>query len=93
MNLSHDRNMHKLMMLCSYFFLSTISSLMHDIVYSLICSRTSNSLNLGELIRAFCIIIFASYRTSLQCHFHQPFIIHAFLDDFRDFSIKSSFGI
>jgi hypothetical protein len=65
MNLSHDRNMHKLMMLCSYFFLSTISSLMHDIAISLICSRMSKGLSLGELIRAFYIIIFASYRTSL----------------------------
>jgi hypothetical protein len=65
MNLLHDRNMHKLMMLCPYFFLSTISSLMHDIVNLLTCSRTTNGLSLGELIRAFCIIIFASYRTSL----------------------------
>jgi hypothetical protein len=65
MNLSHDRNMHNLMMLCPYFFLPTISSLMHDIVYSLICSGMSKDLSLGELIRAFCVIIFASYRTAL----------------------------
>jgi hypothetical protein len=46
--LSHDRSMHKLMMLCPYFISSTISSLMHDIVYSLICSGTSNGLSLGS---------------------------------------------
>jgi hypothetical protein len=34
---------------------------------------------------------FASYKTSLQCYLHQPFIIHACLDDFQDFPTKSSF--
>jgi hypothetical protein len=40
------------------------------------------------LIRAFYIIIFASYRTSLYYYLHQLFIIHALLDDFRDFPIN-----
>jgi hypothetical protein len=44
---------------------------------------------LGLVIRAFCIIIFASFRTSLYYYLHQSFIFHALLDDFRDFSIKS----
>jgi hypothetical protein len=77
--------MHKLMMQCPYFLLSTISSLMHDIVYSLTCSETSKGLSLRELICAFCIIIFASYRTSLYYYLHHLFIIPAFLDDFWDF--------
>jgi hypothetical protein len=40
------------------------------------------------LIRAFCIIIFASYRTSLYYYLHQLFIIHALFDDFQDFPTK-----
>ena len=58
-------------------------------LYSLICSRTSKGLSLGELIRAFCIIIIASYKSSLQCYLHQSIIIYAFLDDFGDFPTKS----
>ena len=71
------------------FLLSTISSLMHDMIYSLICSRTSKGLSLGELIRAFCIIIIATYRTSFYCYLHWSFIIYAFLDDLWDFPTKS----
>jgi hypothetical protein len=59
------------------------------ILSSLIFSGMSNRLSLGELIHAFCIIIFASYRTSLYCYLHQSFIIYAFLDDFQDFPTKS----
>ena len=71
------------------FLLSTVSSLIHDMIYSLICSRTSKGLSLGELIHAFCIIILASYRTISYGYSHCLSIIHAFLDDFRDFSTKS----
>jgi hypothetical protein len=80
--LSLDGNMHKLMMQGLYFILPTISSLMHDIVYSPTCSRTSKGLSLGELIHAFCIIIFASYRIIyiVIC------IIHSLFMHFRWFS-------
>jgi hypothetical protein len=46
-------------------------------------------LSLGELIRAFCIIIIASYRSSLHCYLYWSFVIYAFLDDFWDFHTKS----
>ena len=71
------------------FLLSTISSLIHDMIYSLICSRTIKGLNLGELIHAFCIIIIASYKSSLHCYLHWSFIIYAFLDDLWDFPTNS----
>ena len=71
------------------FLLSTISSLMHDMIHSLICLRTSKGLSLGELIRAFCIIIIATYRTSFYCYLHWSFIIYALLDDLWDFPTKS----
>jgi hypothetical protein len=71
------------------FILSTISSLMHDIVYSLICSRTSKGLRLGELIHTFCIIILTWYRSDLHCYLHWSWLILPFLDDLQDFLTKS----
>lgn len=70
------------------FLLSTIRSLMHYMIYSLISSRTSKGLSLGELIRAFCIIIIASYRGCFHGYWHWYYFIFAFLDDFRDFPPK-----
>lgn len=81
--------MHKLMLQCLYFFLSTISSLIHDMIYSLICSRTSKGLSLGELIRAFYIIIIVTYMFSFHWYMPSYTIIYAFLVDFRDFPTKS----
>lgn len=81
--------MHKLMMQCSYFYLSTISSLMHDMIYSLICSRTSKCLSLGELIRAFYIINIVTYMFSFYWYMPSYIVIYAFLVDFRDFPTKS----
>ncbi len=80
--------MHKLMMQCSYFYLSTISSLMHDMIYSLICSSTSKCLSLGELIRAFYIINIVTYMFSFHLYMPSYTIIYAFLVDFWDFPMK-----
>jgi hypothetical protein len=48
-------------------------------------SMRGSSSSMKGMIRAFYIIIFASYRTSLYCYFHQSFIIHAIFEDFWDF--------
>ena len=77
------------MMQCSYFFLSTISSLMHDMIYSLICSRTSKGLSLGELVHAFYIINIVTYMFSFHWYMPSYIIIYAFLVDFWDFPTKS----
>jgi hypothetical protein len=43
--------------------------------------HTPPSCGIRVLIRAFYIIIFASYITIFYCYLHQSFIIHIFLDD------------
>ena len=58
-------------------------------IYSLICSRTSKDLSLGELIRAFCIIIIYTYMHHIGSYLPHYIIILAYLDDLRDFPTKS----
>lgn len=77
------------MMQCSYFCLSTISSLMHDIIYSLNCLRTRKVLSLGGLIRVFYIINIIIYMFGFYWYMPSYTIIYAFLVDFRDFPAKS----
>jgi len=58
-------------------------------IYSLICSRTSKGLSLGELIRAYCIIIICTYMHHIGSYLPHYIFILAYLDDLRDFPTKS----
>ena len=48
---------------------------MHVMIYVLTYLRTSKGLNLGELIRAFYIIIYTTYTTILGCYLHYYIIV------------------
>ena len=78
------------MIQCPY-FLSTISPSMHAMIYVLIYSETSKGLSLGELIRAFYIIIFIPYIILLECYLHCYVDVLHVLDDLWDFHKKSLF--
>jgi hypothetical protein len=64
------------MIQCPYLFIN-INSLMHVMIYSLTYSRTSKGLSLGELIRAFYIIILLVYFVILKCYLHCYIIVFA----------------
>ena len=64
---------------------------MHVMIYVLIYSRTSKGLSLGELIRAFYIIIFIPYIIIWECYLHCYINVLHVLDDLWDFHTKSLF--
>ena len=72
-------------------YLSTISPLIHVMIYELTYSRTSKGLSLGELIRAFYIIISIYCIIILECHLHCYIDVLHVLDDLWDFHTKSLF--
>ena len=75
-------------------YLSTISPLMHVMIYVLIYSRTSKGLSLGELIRAFHIIIFAPIQALSRCFLNVIWIFLHVLECFWGLSYKVPvFGI
>ena len=74
-------------------YLSTISPLMHVMIYVLIYSRTSKGLSLGELISAFYIIIYTTYIIILECYWNYYINVLHVLDDFGYFHTKSLFLI
>jgi hypothetical protein len=69
--------------------ISFINHNLFHMFHTLICSRASKGLSLGELLHAFYIIIFASYRDSFYCYSHWYCTIFTYLDDLWDFLIKS----
>ena len=72
-------------------YLSTISPSMHVMIYVLTYSRTSKGLSLGELIRAFYIIIYTSHIIILECYMHCYINVLHVLDDLWVFHTKSLF--
>ena len=64
---------------------------MHVMIYVLTYSRTSKGLTLGELIRAFYIIIYTTYIIILECYWNYYINVLHVLDDFGDFHTKSLF--
>ena len=60
-------------------------------IYVLVYSRTSKGLSLGELIRAFYIIIFIPYIILLECYLHCYISVLHVLEDLWDFHTKSLF--
>lgn len=64
---------------------------MHVMIYVLTYSRTSKVLSLGELIRAFYIIIYTTYIIILECYWKYYITILHVLDDFGHFHTKSLF--
>ena len=64
---------------------------MHVMIYVLNYSRTSKGLSLGELIRAFYIIIFIPYIIIWECYLHCYINVLHVLDDLWDFHTKSLF--
>ena len=64
---------------------------MHVMIYVLTYSRTSKGLSLGELIRAFYIIIFITYIIIWECYLHCYIDVLHVLDDLWDFHTKSLF--
>jgi hypothetical protein len=78
----------------SWWYNTRISFIIHKLIdacYDLFAYLLEDEqrYNLGELIRAFCIIIVGSYRSILHCYLHWSFIIYAVLDDLWDFPTKS----
>ena len=78
----------------AHFYLSTISPLMHVMIYVLTYSRTSKGLSLGELIRAFYIIIYITFSIILECYLHDYMIVSTCFRWFWGLSYKVPiFGI
>jgi hypothetical protein len=69
-------------------YLSTISSLIHVMIYSLTYLRTSKGLSLGELIRAFYIFILVVHIVILKCYLHCYIIVFACFRWFMGLSYK-----
>lgn len=67
---------------------------MHVMIYVLIYSRTSKGLSLGELIRAFYIIIYTLHIGIIGMFYQCYVIVLHVLDDFMGLSYKVPiFGI